>query len=148
MVFAPTNFIEAGWKAECLAVRSSFWWSEAARSRNKQGQRPARLAGAVPDPGPCLRVNVAHPETTDEERATAPAFPSTGNTDEERAGLPTIFSRKEEALYFQKTGVHLHFAPALSWILIAEGRSQHATAQSERLFPLVFEIINVMFGSK
>jgi hypothetical protein len=31
----PTNFIEASWKAERLAVRSSFWWPEAARSRNK-----------------------------------------------------------------------------------------------------------------
>jgi hypothetical protein len=36
MVFAPTNFIEAGWKTERLVVRSSFWWPEAARSRNKQ----------------------------------------------------------------------------------------------------------------
>jgi hypothetical protein len=34
--FVLTNFIEAGWKAERLAVRSSFWWSEAARNRNKQ----------------------------------------------------------------------------------------------------------------
>jgi hypothetical protein len=25
----PTNFIEAGWKAERLTVRSSFWWPEA-----------------------------------------------------------------------------------------------------------------------
>lgn len=97
-------------------------------------------------PSPCLRIR--RPEDKDLERATAPAFPSTGNTDEERAGLSTIFSRKEEALYFQKTRVHLHFDPALSWILIPEGRSQHATAQSERLCPLVFEIINVMFGTK
>jgi hypothetical protein len=37
MVFAPTNFIEAGWKAERLAVRNSFWYPETARSRNKQG---------------------------------------------------------------------------------------------------------------
>jgi hypothetical protein len=34
----PTIFIEAGWKAERLTVRSSFWWPEAARSRNKQAQ--------------------------------------------------------------------------------------------------------------
>jgi hypothetical protein len=33
----PTNFIKAGWKAERLAVRSNFWWLEAARSPNKQG---------------------------------------------------------------------------------------------------------------
>jgi hypothetical protein len=39
IVFAPTNFIEARWKAERLAVRSNFWWPEAARSRNKQGLR-------------------------------------------------------------------------------------------------------------
>jgi hypothetical protein len=32
----PTNFIEAVRKAERLAVRGSFWWPEAARSRNKQ----------------------------------------------------------------------------------------------------------------
>jgi hypothetical protein len=38
MVFVPTNFIEAGWKAERLAIRSSFWWPEAARIRNKQDQ--------------------------------------------------------------------------------------------------------------
>jgi hypothetical protein len=37
MVFAPTNFIKAGLKAERLVVRNSFWWPEAARSRNKQG---------------------------------------------------------------------------------------------------------------
>jgi hypothetical protein len=37
MVFIQTNFIEAGWKAECLAVRSSFWWPEAAKSPNKHG---------------------------------------------------------------------------------------------------------------
>jgi hypothetical protein len=36
MIFAPTNFIEAGWKAERLTVRNSFWWLEAARNRNKQ----------------------------------------------------------------------------------------------------------------
>jgi hypothetical protein len=40
MVFTQTNFIEVGWKAECLAVRSSFWWPEAAKSRNKQGHGP------------------------------------------------------------------------------------------------------------
>jgi hypothetical protein len=40
MVFIQTNFIEASWKAECLAVRISFWWLEAAKSRNKQGQSP------------------------------------------------------------------------------------------------------------
>jgi hypothetical protein len=32
----PTNFIEVGWKAERSAVRSSFWWLEAARNRNKR----------------------------------------------------------------------------------------------------------------
>jgi hypothetical protein len=37
MVFTQTNFIETDWKAECLAVRSSFWWLEAAKSRNKRG---------------------------------------------------------------------------------------------------------------
>ena len=37
MVCTLTNFIEADWKAERLAVRSSFWWPEAARSWNKQG---------------------------------------------------------------------------------------------------------------
>jgi hypothetical protein len=36
MVLPPMNFIEADWKAERLAVRSSFWWPEAVRSRNKQ----------------------------------------------------------------------------------------------------------------
>jgi hypothetical protein len=43
MVFAPTNFIEADWKAERLSVRSSFWWPEAARSRNKHGRWWLRL---------------------------------------------------------------------------------------------------------
>jgi hypothetical protein len=42
--FCPTNFIEVGWKAERLTVRSSFWWSEAVRSRNKQAQCDVRLA--------------------------------------------------------------------------------------------------------
>jgi hypothetical protein len=36
MIFAPTNFIEVGLKAERLTVRNSFWWPEAVRSRNKQ----------------------------------------------------------------------------------------------------------------
>jgi hypothetical protein len=33
----PTKFIEIGWKVEHLALHNSFWWPEAARSRNKQG---------------------------------------------------------------------------------------------------------------
>jgi hypothetical protein len=42
MFFAPMNFIEAGWKDKRLVVRSSFWWSEAARSRNKQASYTVR----------------------------------------------------------------------------------------------------------
>jgi hypothetical protein len=38
MIFTQTNFIETDWKAERLAVRSSFWWPEAPKSWNKQGQ--------------------------------------------------------------------------------------------------------------
>jgi hypothetical protein len=37
MIFTQMNFIEADWKAECLAVSITFWWPEAAKSRNKQG---------------------------------------------------------------------------------------------------------------
>jgi hypothetical protein len=37
MIFNQTNFIEADWKAERLAVRNSFWWPEAPKSWNKQG---------------------------------------------------------------------------------------------------------------
>jgi hypothetical protein len=44
MVFVPTNFIEADLKAERLAVRSSFWWPEAARSRNKQAKEEGTRA--------------------------------------------------------------------------------------------------------
>jgi hypothetical protein len=38
MVFTQANFIEASWKAELSTVRSSFWWPEATKSWNKQGQ--------------------------------------------------------------------------------------------------------------
>jgi hypothetical protein len=41
MIFIQTNFIQAGWKAECLTVHSSFWWPEAAKSQNKQGHMGA-----------------------------------------------------------------------------------------------------------
>jgi hypothetical protein len=35
--FYPNKFYRSWLKAECLAVRSSFWWPEAAKSRNRQG---------------------------------------------------------------------------------------------------------------
>jgi hypothetical protein len=50
IVFALTNFIEADWKTERLAVRSSFWWPEAARSRNKQGLRVRQFYGPQTSP--------------------------------------------------------------------------------------------------
>jgi hypothetical protein len=47
MFFAPTNFIEAGWKAERLAVRSRFWWPEAETNRPFMGWRSAKR-GCIP----------------------------------------------------------------------------------------------------
>jgi hypothetical protein len=35
--FYPNEFFRTGWKVKCLAVRSSFWWPEAAKIRNKEG---------------------------------------------------------------------------------------------------------------
>jgi hypothetical protein len=54
IVFVPTNFIEASWKAEHLVVRSSFWWPEAARSRNKTG--PISLSKTEWQRWSCQRV--------------------------------------------------------------------------------------------
>jgi hypothetical protein len=50
MVFTQTNFIEADWKVERLTVRSSFWWREALKSWNKQGQWALRQGAALMRP--------------------------------------------------------------------------------------------------
>jgi hypothetical protein len=56
MVFTQTNFVEAGWKAECLVVRSSFWWPEAAKSRNNNRGK---------DPGWLLQTTSCEPSSSD-----------------------------------------------------------------------------------
>jgi hypothetical protein len=40
MVFTQMNFIEAGWKAERLTVRNSFWWPETTKTWNKHVSLP------------------------------------------------------------------------------------------------------------
>jgi hypothetical protein len=84
MVFTQTNFIEADWKAERLAVRSSFWWPEALKSWNKQGQRQTtgRLRLGRRTAG-CLFVSVgsgSSPGLVSRDALTAkPNLPKGGN---------------------------------------------------------------------